>query len=541
MKKVAIIGTGPTGIYTLLSLVNDQPPCSVTIFEQAAEAGVGMPYRREASSPIMLANIASIEIPPVMTTYIAWLQAQCPEMLAGFGVTAGSLHERQFLPRILLGEYFRQQFLQLVHKGESQGFILHVHTSCQVTDILAAGEGVTVTAQGRPQAELFDFVVIATGHVWPAENTRPHTFFPSPWSGLMKASVPACRVGILGTSLSAIDAAMAVVTQHGHFCENTALGSQFILRDSSQSLQIVLMSRAGMLPEADFYCPIPYQPLQRVTPEAITALIADGSAGLLDRAFGLMVQEITLADPLWSRQTGLARLNADNFCDAWFAARQQQDPFIHARKNLQDTRLNTLTKYTVPWRYVILRLHEVIAGIVPHLDPRDSTRFASGLARVFIDNYAAIPPQSLRRLLALHDAGILTLLPLGQDYRARKDGNRTVIFAGGARHTYDIFIDARGQKPLKTRDLPFPGLRRQMLCHGGEIPQVAANFTLLEPAVARGRIAFGAIPYLMHDRPFIQGLTVSAEIGETIAHALGHSVPSQSAAEQQTDLQQGYL
>ena len=97
MKKVAIIGTGPTGIYTLLSLVNDQPPCSVTIFEQAAEAGVGMPYRREASSPIMLANIASIEIPPVMTTYIAWLRAQCPEMLAEFGVTAGSLHERQFL------------------------------------------------------------------------------------------------------------------------------------------------------------------------------------------------------------------------------------------------------------------------------------------------------------------------------------------------------------------------------------------------------------------------------------------------------------
>ncbi|WP_051845734.1 FAD-NAD(P)-binding protein [Tatumella ptyseos] len=539
MKKVAIIGTGPTGIYTLLSLIRHHPPCSVTIFEQTAEAGVGMPYRREASSPVMLANIASIEIPPVMTTYIAWLRAQCPERLAGFGITASALHERQFLPRILLGDYFRQQFLQLVDQAESQGFILHVHTSCQVTDILALPEGIKVTAQGRPVAEWVDFAVIATGHVWPAENTRRHTFFPSPWSGLMKASVPACRVGILGTSLSAIDAAMAVVTQHGHFCENGVQGPQFILRDSSRSLQIVLMSRSGVLPEADFYCPIPYQPLQLVTPEAIAALVAGGSAGLLDRAFRLMVQEITLADPLWSRQTGLEHLNADNFCDAWFAARRRQDPFSYARKNLQDTRLNTLTKYTVPWRYVILRLHEAIAGIVPHLSPEDSVRFRSGLARVFIDNYAAIPPQSLRRLLALHDAGILTILPLGQDYRARKYSNKTVIFAGETQHIYDIFIDARGQKPLKTRDLPFPGLRKQMLNSGGEIPQVAGNYLLLEPASARGHIAFGALPYLMHDRPFIQGLTVSAEIGETIANAILHSAPG--AAELQPGPEEGHV
>ena len=525
MKKVAIIGTGPTGIYTLLSLTNHYPPCSVTIFEQAGVAGVGMPYRREASTPMMLANIASIEIPPVMMTYIDWLREQSSGMLADFGVTAGSLHERQFLPRILLGEYYRQQFIQLVQQAERRGFILHVHTSCQVTDILASPQGISVTARGRPQTEMFDFAVIATGHVWPAEHTRSHTYFPSPWSGLMKATVPACRVGILGTSLSAIDAAMAVVTRHGHFCENGVQNTQFILRDSSRSLKIVLMSRAGVLPEADFYCPIPYQPLQRATPQAMARLIAGGSQGLLDRAFALMVKELVVADPLWSRQTGLIHLNADNFCHAWFAARRHQDPFVYARKNLQDTRLNTLTKYTVPWRYAVLRLHEVIAAIVPHLTPADSARFESGLSRVFIDNYAAVPPQSLRRLLALHDAGILTILPLGEDYRARKDGNTTVIHAGGMRHIYDIFIDARGQKALKTRDFPFPGLRRQMLSSGMDIPQVGDNYTLSDPAAARGRIALGALPYLMHDRPFIQGLTVSADIGEAIARAI-HTSPA---------------
>ncbi len=33
----------------------------------------------------------------------------------------------------------------------------------------------------------------------------------------MQAQIAPCRVGIMGTSLSGIDAAVAVVIQHGHF------------------------------------------------------------------------------------------------------------------------------------------------------------------------------------------------------------------------------------------------------------------------------------------------------------------------------------
>lgn len=43
MKKIAIVGAGPTGIYTLFSLLQQQTPLSISIFEQADEAGVGMP------------------------------------------------------------------------------------------------------------------------------------------------------------------------------------------------------------------------------------------------------------------------------------------------------------------------------------------------------------------------------------------------------------------------------------------------------------------------------------------------------------------
>ncbi|MCP6513932.1 FAD-NAD(P)-binding protein, partial [Klebsiella pneumoniae] len=89
------------------------------------------------------------------------------------------------------------------------------------------------------------------------------------------------------------------------------------------------------------------------------------------------------------------------FSAAWFRERHQHDPFHWAQANLMEVERNKREKYTVPWRYVILRLHEAVQEMVPHLDARDSQRFSDGLARVFIDNYAAIPSESIRRLLAL--------------------------------------------------------------------------------------------------------------------------------------------
>ncbi|VDR26907.1 Uncharacterised protein [Raoultella terrigena] len=60
--------------------------------------------------------------------------------------------------------------------------------------------------------------------------------------------------------------------------------------------------------------------------------------------------------------------------------------------------------------------------------------FRAGLARVFIDNYAAIPSQSIRRLLALHEAGVISILPLGPDYAIAIEDNLTEISVGQSRY-----------------------------------------------------------------------------------------------------------
>lgn len=520
MKKIAIIGAGPTGVYTFFSLLKEEPPLEITVFERGNQAGIGMPYSNCENTPMMLANIASIEVPPLYDTWLEWLQTQEAQYLAQYGVNKETLHQRQFLPRILLGDYFRAQFLQAVRHAENRGFKVMLCESCEVTDIEASPAGVQLWTDQHTGPLHVDLAVIATGHVWPDDDESTHAFYPSPWSGLMEADVPAVRVGILGTSLSGLDAAMAVAVQHGTFHETEEHQIHFSLNEGSEALEITLMSRSGILPEADFYCPIPYEPLEYVTDEAIKREIDAGSTGLLDRVFSLMQQELTVADPKWAAQISLSTLDADTFPVAVFADRTHSDPFEWAAANLKEVDENKRCKRTVAWRYTLLRLHEGVQDIVAHLDEKDSKRFSSGLARVFIDNYAAIPSESVRRMLALHAAGILHIIALGQDYEKAVKTDRTEITTPDKHLSFDVFIDARGQKPLKTADLPFPRLRQQLLSCGEAIPEVGDDYTLQAPEEVRGRIAFGALPYLMHDRPFIQGLVACQEIGNAMARAV---------------------
>ncbi|MDF3830832.1 MULTISPECIES: FAD-NAD(P)-binding protein [unclassified Pseudocitrobacter] len=517
MKNVAIVGVGPTGIYTFHALIERGEPLAITLFEQAEEAGVGMPYNDDNNATLMLANIASIEIPPIFITYLEWLHQQSDSYLARFAIKRESLHDRQFLPRVILGDYYRDCFLALVEKAERLGFGVSVREASRIADIEATGNGVQLWIDNRNTPEPFDYAVIATGHMWPEDDDSPRDFYPSPWTGLMDAHIAPCRVGIMGASLSGLDAAMAVVSQHGKFIVEEGKTTRFQRNAQSQSLQLTLMSRSGILPEADFYCPLPYEPLAIATEQAIEVEIAKGSEGLLNRVFQLIVSELEQADPQWSARIGLNKLNADTLADAWFADRKKHDPFYWAQDNLEEVERNKREKHTVPWRYTVLRLHEIVEEIVPHLNEEDRQRFKKGLARVFIDNYAAIPSESIRRLLALREAGLIHIRALGNDYEMQANDGLTTITTDDARYEFDVFIDARGQKALKTKDLPFPTLRKQLLACGDDIPDVGDDYTLQAPDNVRGRIAFGALPWLMHDRPFVQGLVVCAEIGAAMA------------------------
>ena len=513
-KRIAIIGTGPTGIYTLQQLLKIGELLAVTLFEKGGKAGYGMPYSPETASRSMLANIASIEIPPLAEPYLDWMEGQPAAKLRGYGLDPEDLDERQFTPRLLLGEYFRDQLMLMADRGRAAGHRIEILESTEVLDILPGPDGLRIKASGAGDGAEFDRVILATGHDFPDENGDT-TYFPSPWSGLIQAEIPAATVGIMGTSLSSIDAAMAVAVQHGRFRRK---GGDLRFETDAAGLHLTLMSRTGILPEADFYCPIPYEPLSVMTDAAVAACAQADRP--LDALFDLFRAEIMAADPAFALRIGLGGLDADSFADAYFADRKAADPFRWARKNLDEVEHNKAHRITMPWRYAILRMHEKVEDMLADLPDPDRERFDKGLKRVFVDNYAAVPSESIRRLLALRDAGVLSVLALGEDYELIRQPDRTVIRSAADEHVFEVFIDARGQKALGSADLAFPALRDALLAEGMETPEVAEDYSLIAPEAFRGRVTLASIPYLMHDRPFVQGITACADIAEAIARGI---------------------
>ncbi|KTE20058.1 FAD-dependent oxidoreductase [Sphingopyxis sp. H050] len=542
-RTIAFVGAGPTAIYTLHALLNRQPkPFALTIFEAQPVAGRGTPYSPGWNDPAMLANIAGIEIPPLGPSLTDWLRIQSETRLAAMGVDREQIDHRTFYPRLVLGEYFHDCLQALLDRARDNGLAISLRTRCRVVDAVSGPDGMTLQVRARSgtiSAERFDHVVLATGHQWPNNPEARPGYFISPWPAEAIAAIPPCQVGIRGSSLSAIDAAVALALAHGEFVESDDGSIAYRAADGTGGFHMTMMSRKGLLPEADFFAPLPYEPLTICTAEAMEALIAaDGL--LLEPAFALFKEELAAADPEYAETIGLDALELEDFCESYFARRSDENPFAWAEHNLAEAEQNYAREHVVPWRYAILRMHEVLALIVPHLDPEEYRRFNRHFKPVFVDDYATVPHASIRRMLALHRAGKLSVEAIGDDYRI--DGHRpqggAVVIADGARHEYDAFIEATGQRPLAAKAFPFPSLLRQGIIRDAQpdappsaLRGIAVDdqFHPLSPDIPEDQLFCLSLPFLLGRHPFIQGITSSQEMGEVVAEQLASALERSAA------------
>src|ERR1700678_2150798 len=101
--SIALVGAGPTAIYSVQALLaRAAKPAAITIFERQRRAGQGTPYSANWADPIMLANIASIEIPALPQSLVDWLRSETAVRLASFGIAREEIDDRAFYPRLAL-------------------------------------------------------------------------------------------------------------------------------------------------------------------------------------------------------------------------------------------------------------------------------------------------------------------------------------------------------------------------------------------------------------------------------------------------------
>lgn len=534
--RIAFVGAGPTAIYTLHAFIERTTvPCAVTFFEEQPVAGRGTPYRPGWNDPTMLSNISSVEIPALEETLIGWLERQSPARLAALGVE-DALDERAFHPRVVLGAFFKEQLDALVERARSEGHEVHVRTRCRVVDAVHEQTGVSLAFRCAHGAETqtFDHLVLATGHQWPEDPEASPGYFLSPWPASRLAEIVPCHVGIRGSSLTAIDATVALAARHGAFVER---GDRlaYVPAPGSSAFKVTMVSRKGLLPEADFYHPVPYEPLQHCTAEAMDELAAGSTEGLLDRVFELFRSELVAVDPDYAKERSLANLTVETFAESYFDRRRDVDPFVWAERNLREAENDYARSHTVAWRYAILRMHEVVARIVPHLDDHDFERFTKAFKPIFVDDYATVPHESIKRLLALHEAGKLDLLALGERYRldSRCSEGGAVVHIRGQRLHFPVFIEATGQRSLSAADFPFPslvaqGIVRDQPTASSDVPErgivVDDRFHPVADGEAVDQLFCLSLPFLLGRHPFIQGITSSQEMGSAVGAALSEAI-----------------
>ncbi len=532
-ERVAIIGAGATGTYCLHALVATGAAAEIVVFEASDTPGPGLAYSPALNETHALANIAGFEIPPLIETLNAWAIRQTTERLAEWGLADSAGDDRAFFPRAVLGEWLAEQFRLICAAAEVP---VHVHSQVEVTDIVTLPDTCRVQWRDRDGAarqDEFDRVVVASGYGAISGEDAEAAESTGKSAATAAENGKAAQFGVLGSSLSGIDAAVSIAVARGSFIEDAA-GLRYLVE---RPFRCVLMSRNGLLPEADFWFPHPLPELGGFTGE-FAAECVQGEDGDLDHLFARFAQVLQERAPDWAAEIGLSHATADDFAERYFARRRSADVWAHASQNLENVKAWSQNHQTPAWRIIILKAHEIFATVIAALSPGDLARLHRGLKRVFTDNYAAVPHLSIERLLALHEAGVLDVVALGNEYEITPGRATWLVKSQEWSQRFDELVDARGPQAAALTRFPFPTLRLQLCASALEDDldwndgvNPASDLTVSEQDSSLKRVHLCALPYLLRNRPFVQGLVECAGMARAVADAIvqSHFAPAEAS------------
>ncbi len=520
MRQIAILGTGPMGIYTLKNLAAGDEKLAITFFEASDTAGIGMPYDPMLNADYMLCNAFSREIPALDEPLIDWLRHRPKRELSDWELSAHDLTARAFYPRVLIGEYLKAQFGELCEKARNAGHRIRVNLSSRVLDISIDETSKSVVhlfSEGSAKPTPFDAVIIATGHSWSDAPEIDGVKLISPWPYTNITALKEERLGILGSSLSAIDIVVALGHSRGRF-EETSDHVRWFANENEDKLHITMVSHMGIMPEGDFYYPFPYEPLKVMTQDAIEKAIAGGPEGLLERTFELLCQELDVADPNYLDSLDQPSRTLEGFAPAYFSHRQEMGGLRAVKRDLKEARESLRRKETIPHRYALLRAHEAFDQVLRKLTDADYKQFLDHLMPVFADCYAAVPHLSLARIVALYDAGVLNLVATLEGAAfSQTGGGQIEVDTEDGRAQFDVVLDARGQGAAGLKELSFPSLVNA-ICNQ-EAP-LTEPFVLQADGVRSPQIFCLALPQILERHPFSQGLVECSNLAKIVAQAV---------------------
>jgi len=401
MKKIAIIGGGACGSAALIELIIQsinarlEQQISFVLIERSEKAGYGLAFGSKQRTHILNTQADLMGIYAHEPTHFAeWLKEHGGKYRSD--VKSESDEENAYTSRLLYGHYVAEQLQETIKKAEEKHIKVERIEAEAFNINRLENEKLRIHLTNNDTTEV-DEVLLAPG------TPKPNTFkefkdhlnyidFPWPTKRLLERTGKKDHVGILGTSLSAIDTVMSLV-------------------DNGHTGKITMFSPDGMLPRVQ---PDENNIFERkyLTLSNIHKLKREhGKPPRAKELFRLFIKDIEEAE---GKPVDWKSLNRD-----------AKDPLPLLKYDIRiaeqggDALLNMAyaMRYDTSTIWSWMSLHEQII-------------FSKWLGRHWTINRHAIPLYNAKRLVELIKKGQLEIIPQNNDVSFLKDKNCFKITTG---------------------------------------------------------------------------------------------------------------
>ena len=439
----------------------------IEIFERKDKLGAGMPYSQEGANDEHITNVSSNEIPLIVTSLSDWIKGVPKDTLDKFHIDAGRFNEYKVLPRLLFGQYLTVQFSLLQKQATDMGIDYIVHYNSEVTDIIDNPEDqkVTIEVNGTTKKD-FDHVIICTGHNWPKRHEGLVSgYFDSPYPPIKLATKLNHPVAIKGSSLTAVDAIRTLARYNGTFNRNENDELIYQTADGSENFRMVLHTRNGMLPAVRFHLEDSHLSNNSLLSKEEIAKHISSNDGFLsldyifENDFKLPIKE---KEPTFYER--IKEMSLEEFVSEMMSVREEVNPFDLLKAEYAQAEKSIRRKKSVYWKEMLGVLSFALNYPAKYLSAEDMGRLHQSLSPLISIVIAYIPQSSSEEILALNCAGVLDLIPVGDESKVEPSEEQGAIYhysdAKGKKHSvhFDTYVDCVGQPHLAFEDLPFKGL-----------------------------------------------------------------------------------
>lgn len=475
-KRIAILGAGPSGLFMYKRFVESgRTDMTIDIFEKKKQLGAGMPYSRAGANEEHITNVSGNEIPELVTPISEWIKTVPEDTLHKYHIDPHKFNDYKVLPRLLFGDYLSTQFQLLRQCAKKNGLTTTLHTGIQVIDIVDFPEQGIVQLKMVGGAHFdYDHVVICTGHTWPIKyEGTVDGYFDSPYPPEKLKLRLNHAVALKGSSLTAIDAIRTLSRYNGVFHTNEEGKLTYQLHADSSNFRLIMHSRNGMLPAIRFHLEDPHLLKESIMkPEEVNHNRKQNEGFLsLDYVFEKNFKDLfPERDPDFYER--IKDMNLEEFVDFVMEIREKLPPFQLFKAEYIEAEKSIKRKESVYWKELLAVLSFSMNYPAKYFCAEDMLRLQKVLMPLISIVIAFIPQSSVEDMLALHEAGVLDLIAVGDDNRVEADkekGGAVYHYVDEENHSrsvyYKTYIDCVGQPHLSYDELPYPGLlEKKTLC-----------------------------------------------------------------------------